>query len=153
MDVNKLLAAVPLFSDLDALELQALAGITGMARAQDRQPLLVEGQPPPGIYVIVTGKVSVLKHRDGAGDHICDLDGGECVGEVEIIDGTPCAASVVALGDVDVLGISKQAFDAFLMARPVTAVKILRRMVSVLSSRLRQINTNYSSLKAIAEGS
>ncbi len=152
MSIARVLGAVPLFGGLDALELAALGGIATVHKLARNQPLLVEGEPAPALYVVVSGKVAVMKRRGDLGDHICDLDGGECVGELEIIDGSPCSASVVAYGDVDVLRISRQAFEAFMSSRPPTAVKILRRMVAVLSARLRQSNVSYSSLKAIADG-
>ena len=57
----------------------------------------------------------------------------------------------MAYAEVEVLGITMQAFEAFLGARPTTAVKILRSMVSILATRLRQSNVSYSSLKRIAD--
>src|SRR5262245_60930679 len=95
-NVTKILSAVPLFGELDPMELAALASVMTVQRLKRDQPLLVEGKPPPGLFVILSGKVAVMKHREGGGDHICDLDGGESVGEVEIIDGAPCTASVIA---------------------------------------------------------
>jgi len=151
MSVVDILAAVPLFTDLDKLELAALAGIMGVHELTKDQPLMIEGQPATGLYVILSGKVAVKKARDAEGDHICDLDAGECVGEIEVLDGSPCSASVVCYGDVEVAGVEQAGFDAFLAARPQTAVKILRRMVAILAMRLRQSNVSYSSLKAIAE--
>lgn len=151
MDIAKTLGAVPLFRELDALELAALAVITTAEKLERNQPLLVEGTPAAALWVIVSGKVAVMKRRGEVGDHICDLDGGECVGELEIIDGTPCSASVVPYGDVAALRISKQAFEVFLTGRPPTAVKILRRLVTVLAQRLRHTNQSYSSLKGLAD--
>lgn len=151
MDLTKVLGAVPLFGELDPLELAALAGITTSHALGRNQPLVVEGAPVPALWVIVSGKVAVMKRRGESADHLCDLGAGECVGELEIVDGSPCSASVVPYGDVEALRIAKEAFEVFMAARPTTAVKILRRLVGVLSQRLRQTNTNYSSLKGIAD--
>ena len=88
-----------------------------------------------------------MKHQD----HIVDLDAGECVGEVEIIDDSPCAASVVCLSEVETAALPKQVLEAYFTAQPAAAAKILRQMVRVLASRLRQTNASYAGMKRIAE--
>ena len=102
-----------------------------------------------GFFVLLDGRVSVVRGRDA--HHICDLDAGESLGEVEIIDQSPCAASVVCLGKVEAAVIGKEDLEAFLAGQPRAAIKVLRQMVRVLATRLRATNASYSTLKEIAE--
>ncbi len=150
-DLLTTLGAVPLFSTLDPTELGKFADLMAPQDFALNQPILVEGHPPPGLYVLLDGTVAVMKNKDDGADHICDLDAGECLGEVEIIDDTPCAASVVAYGDVKTVVIVKDNLEHFFTTNPVAANKILRQMVGVLAGRLRQSNVSYSSLMTIAE--
>jgi CRP-like cAMP-binding protein len=151
--LSEILSALPLFHTLDRSEIAELEAQTAHQTFAPNDPILVEGQPPPGLYILLSGKVAVMKHRsaNAEADHITDLDGGECIGEVEIIDDAPCAASVVCYEQVETAVISKERLEKYLASRPLAANKILRQMVRVLASRLRQTNASYSNLKQIAE--
>jgi CRP-like cAMP-binding protein len=151
-DLNSILKAIPLFKTLEQEEVTELAKLMARQEFAANQPIMVEGHPPPGLYVILDGRVAVMKGKGDKGDHICDLDAGECVGEVEIIEHQlPCAASVVADGEVKNAVIVAENLNGFFERFPNAAVKILRQMVIVLASRLRRLNVNYSSLMSIAE--
>jgi CRP/FNR family transcriptional regulator, cyclic AMP receptor protein len=151
-NLNSFFAKLPLFSTLDPAELGELVNLLGTKVFTANQKILTEGEPPPALYVILTGTASVDKtDSEGGQDHICDLGDGECVGEVEIIDGAPCTASVTATSGVRAAYITRESLDAFFSAAPQAAVKILRRMVTVLAKRLRDSNTSYSSLLSITE--
>ncbi len=150
-DLATVLAAIPLFKTLAPQEIAALVQLMARQQFTAGQPIMVEGHPPPGLYVLLDGKVAVSRGFGDGADHLCDLDAGECVGEVEIIDGHACTASVVAYGDVDTAVILAENLQRYFTAFPAAAVKILRQMISVLAARLRQTNVSYSSLKQIAD--
>lgn len=150
-DLSTTLGAVPLFSTLEAAELAEFAKLMARQDFTLNQPIVVEGHPPPGLYVILAGKVAVMKSKPDGADHITDLDAGECVGEVEIIDNASCSASVVAYGEVKTAVIIKDNLESFFATHPLAANKILRQMVGILSTRLRRANISYSSLMTIAE--
>jgi CRP-like cAMP-binding protein len=147
MNLADILTALPLFHTLEPTEVVVLLRHMVTKKFTAKQALLTEGQPPSALYVLISGKVAVMKHQD----HIVDLDAGECVGEVEIIDDSPCAASVVCLTDVETAALPKQTLESYFAAQPAAASKILRQMVRVLASRLRQTNASYSSMKRLAE--
>jgi len=71
---------------------------------------------------------------------------------VEIIDGSPCAASVTCYTGVETAVITKANLEAYFAASPLAGYKILRQMIIVLAQRLRQTNISYSSLMHVAEG-
>lgn len=150
-DLHHILSQLPLFNTLDENELAELMKLMARQSFTANQAIIVEGHPPPGLYVILSGKVAVMKNRDGETDLICDLDGGECVGEVEIIDNAPCTANVVCYGDVDTAVIVRDSLETYFASQPAAANKILRQMVHILSARLRQTNVSYTSLMHIAE--
>ncbi len=150
-DLTTILRAIPLFKTLDDTEVAELVKMMAHQDFTATQPILVEGHPPPGLYVILDGRVAVMKSKAGDADHICDFDAGECVGELEIIEKAACSASVVALGDVKTAVITSDNLERFFTANPVASNKILRQMVVVLAARLRKANINYSSLKTLAD--
>ena len=61
---------------------------------------------------------------------------GEFVGEMAILESAPRSATLKARGDVRVLVIEGEAFNAILLDRPEVSISVLRHM----SSRVRQLN-------------
>jgi CRP-like cAMP-binding protein len=151
-DLRTILQAIPMFKLLGAADLDALVKLMAPQSFTRNQAIMVEGHPPPGLYVVLEGKVAVMKGFGEAADHICDLDAGECVGELEIVENAPCSASVVAHGDLKTAVITRDNLEKFFAAHPSAAVLVLRQMVTILSTRLRKANVSYASMKAIADG-
>jgi CRP-like cAMP-binding protein len=151
VDLASVLSAIPLFKTLDPAEIASLCQMMALQSFSSNQPLMVEGHPPPGLYVLLEGKVAVCKSQGSGVDHLCDLDAGECVGELEIFERSACSASVLAYGNVKTAVILEQNLLRYFSAFPTAAMKILWQMVGVLAARLRQANVNYTSLKAITE--
>jgi CRP-like cAMP-binding protein len=151
-DISSVLSAVPLFKTLDPGEIAALSQLMAPQQFTSNQPLMVEGHPPPGLYVLLEGKVAVCKNQGPSVDHLCDLDAGECVGELEIFERSACSASVLAYGTVKTAVILEENLMLYFSQYPTAAMKIMWQMVHVLAARLRQSNVNYTSLKAITEG-
>ena len=151
-DLKAILAAIPLFKPLDPQDLDALVALMAPQDFERNQAIMVEGHPPPGLYVVLDGKVAVMKGFGDGADHITDLDAGECLGELEIVENAPCSASVVAHDAVKTAVITKDNLEKYFSTHPHAAVRVLRQMITVLSARLRKSNIVYSSIKAIADG-
>ena len=145
------LAMLPLFDTLEQSELEKLSELTAVKQFSVGEDILCEGKPAWAMYVILEGSVAVLKAREEQMDTIVELQAGEVLGEVELIDQSLCCATVRALEDVETILVSKNNFEAFLRSQPVAATKIMRQMVHILATRLRESNINYSSLMAITE--
>lgn len=57
--------------------------------------ILTEGEVADGIYVLLSGKVSVTRMaEDGHEVMLAELQPGEVFGEMSLIDNAPCSASV-----------------------------------------------------------
>jgi len=149
--MTAILSAIPLFKTLDPAEVASLSQLMALQEFTSNQALMVEGCPPPGLYVLLDGKVAVCKSQGTGTDHICDLDAGECVGELEIFQHSPCSASVLAYGTVKTAVILEENLMRFFSTFPTAGMKILWQMVYILGARLRQANVSYTSLKAITE--
>lgn len=151
-DLKSTLLAMPLFKKLDMDEVDELIKCMSLQEFKANETLLVEGTPSVRLFVILEGKVAVTKGVGNSASHICDLDAGECVGEVGVLENAPCSASVIAVTHVQTASISSDDLDRYFGARRLAAIKILRQMVCVLATRLRQTNVSYSNMASIAEG-
>jgi CRP/FNR family cyclic AMP-dependent transcriptional regulator len=126
-----LLAAAPLFADVDA---------AGMARIADRavevefaadHVIVHQGEIGTGFFVVVSGGARVI--RDGA--VIARLGPGEFFGELSVLDGRPRVAQVVADGPTTCLALASWDFEAVVRDEPAVALAVMRE----LAQRLRDL--------------
>ncbi|MBI5507780.1 MAG: cyclic nucleotide-binding domain-containing protein [Deltaproteobacteria bacterium] len=150
-ELKSILVAIPLFKNLDPDEIDALLKPMSLLAFKAGEALLVEGTPSERLIVLIAGKVAVIKGDGESASHICDLDAGECVGEIGVLENAPCSANVKAVSDVEAASISREDLERFFSSNRLAAIKILRQVVTVLAGRLRRTNVSYSSLMRIAD--
>jgi CRP/FNR family transcriptional regulator/CRP/FNR family cyclic AMP-dependent transcriptional regulator len=129
------LAAVPLFSDLDAESLARLAEVARTRSFAAGATIFHRGDPGQVLYVIQRGKVKIcLTSPEGQEVALAVLGPGECFGELALLDGQPRSADACALEPVVAAAIQRADFIKAAMQHPRIAVQIMQ----VLSRRLRQ---------------
>jgi CRP/FNR family transcriptional regulator len=122
------------FSCLDGDELAELAGLAVERVLKSGETVFWEGDAPDWFYMVVKGRVKVLKHSSLGKEFIIAFFGpGEMFGEVAVLQGRPYPASAQAMGETEVLGIRREELLSFLGSRPEASL----RMVGVLGGRLR----------------
>lgn len=126
-----LLAATPLFSDLDAAGMDTVAGRAVEVSFEDGHVIARQGDIGTGFFVIATGAVRIV--RDG--HQIAHLGPGEFFGELSVLDGRPRTAQVIADGSTTCLALATWDFEAVVTEQPAVALAILR----VLAKRLRDL--------------
>jgi HEAT repeat protein len=129
------LRRVPLFADLPPSDLKQIAAIAGEMLYMDGERIVEQGEPGEVMYVIVSGEVEVAVAVEDASETIVRKAlSGEYVGEMAIISNEDRSASLIASGEVRLLGISQGEFEEILYARPETSMAVMR----VLCDRLRE---------------
>ena len=95
--------------------------------------LIQENQPIDALYIIVSGRLSVLvRERE-----IAALLAGEIVGEISFVDSRPPLASVVALEDSRVLSIQREKLFKKMDSDSAFAARFYRALAAFLADRLR----------------
>ena len=128
-DRHRLLTAVSLFREVPESELEHVAAIAKEVTKSDGEWVFATGDLGREMYVILKG--TVLVQRDGR--VIAELDVGETVGEMAVLDGLPRSADAVARGDVRLLQLSGEDLNELLDRRPTLG----RGLIRMLSGRLR----------------
>jgi CRP/FNR family transcriptional regulator, cyclic AMP receptor protein len=123
------LARIPLFAHLAATEQATLLKTMTRRVVQAQEVVFWIGDPGDTLYVIVEGRVAITA-PDERGDHLVldTLGPGAVFGEISLLDGGPRSATVRALADVTLLGLSRDAFHAFLRGHPDVAIGVLHIM-------------------------
>lgn len=118
---------------LASLERQRLNRLMAEQRFAHGEVIMSEGETGDALYIIWSGQVLVF-----VGDVTCPTilgyrGAGEILGEMALLENRPRSASVVAVGDVRLLKISRDKFYELLQNETDIGLKIM----GVLSSRLR----------------
>jgi CRP-like cAMP-binding protein len=140
---------------LSILRDQALvsAGIAKNSAYSVNDTIVSEGMDDRRLYLIEKGRARVSGRVALAdGRHIqpglCDLGPGEIFGELSLFDAGSRSASVIALGDVEVLEFDALALESYLDQHPAQGYVVLKDLLKILNSRLRQTDRRWEQLFA-----
>jgi len=115
VDTWNLVAKVPLFRNLDASRIAAVAGVLRARRAERGERLIRKGDPGDSMYFVVSGDVEVdietgaPKGRLGQGDFF---------GEIALIADRPRTATITTITACRLLVLHKDDFETFMEAHP-----------------------------------
>lgn len=134
MDVTELLTQHSLFSQLTPAAIYRLVELAQMHHFSSGDLILQEGQASIGCFIILSGKVEIIKGLHTLRPRkITELGNGEIVGELSVIDEQPHSASVRALEDTQCIMIERWDLKAQMQAYPEIALQLL----PILAARLR----------------
>jgi len=123
-DKAALLRAVPLFADLDARSIQAIALLAREREARPGEVLMREGEPGDEFVVIVEGTV----HVEQAGEPLRSLLAGDFLGEVALVEHAPRTATATCVTACRLLTLGHFEFDRLLATFPDVRTKVLAAM-------------------------
>lgn len=133
MDLEQLLASVPLTAGLEGRVRRRLAGI-GRVRAYPSETTIVEeGQTATALYIVVSGRARIVR----GGETIGEVVRGDFFGELALIEEHPRSATVIADEDTQCLLFPAWEFTALLAEHPELAVPIMRALIARLHKRER----------------
>ena len=123
-----LLRQITLFAGCSKRELGDIARIADEIDFDAGKTLITQGEPGRQCFVVIEGSVDVLKD----GKKLAPRGSVELFGEIALLSGGPCTATVTTATPVRALVISPQAFQALLDRQP----SIQRRVLHTMSERL-----------------
>src|SRR5215207_9747773 len=101
--------------------------------------LIRQGVPVEDVIILLEGRLAVwLKLRQDQEREIARLQAGEIVGEMSFVDARPPSATVKAVEDSTVFGISKAVLSAKLAADQGFAARFYRALAIFLSTTVRE---------------
>jgi voltage-gated potassium channel len=137
----KLLQGVWLFERCTDEELVALARIATPVTVDPGHGFATEGAPGHEFVVVVEGTASATSR----GQEVGQVGPGSFFGELALLDGGPCTATVRALTPMLVLVLDRSAFDE-LVDQAIPSVA--RRMLVTLAERFRSERLRWEQLHA-----
>lgn len=135
MPATEVLGQVWLFSGLTESQLEAVSSFTFQKKFGPGEMIVEEGRTGNGLYIVMSGNVSVVKDRDTESERVIATRGpGDFFGEMALLGEWPRTASVLAIDEVECAGIDRWVFLTQLENQPQLGI----RMLQVLAQRLRE---------------
>jgi CRP-like cAMP-binding protein len=133
--------------ELNDEERRVLARALSLRDLKQGEVLIQEGSADDHLYVVVSGVLGVVK--DAGGDAEVTLNAirpGNDVGELSFLDGATRYASLVALSDTQVLGLSRADLEGLLETQPRVVYHVMRAIVRVVHEIQRRLSMQTAEL-------
>lgn len=132
------LDGLALFEGLTEEQRTRVAGACVVAQFADGATILVEGQAPGGIFIVLEGEVEILlSDRDQPVGH---AESGETLGELGALTGEAHSATVRAKGEVVAAKLDTAALQSLVRQRPDIGVVTYRNLAVGLGRKLQRVN-------------
>jgi CRP/FNR family transcriptional regulator, cyclic AMP receptor protein len=127
------------FAEFSREDVQLLAGYMDVFRVEPGEIIIQEGDGGDYMLLIVEGLVDILKkgmrHEQ---QHMTTVGPGMTLGEMSMIDGEPRFATCIATESTVFAVLHRDDMAKIILDHPSLGSKILVKLVSMLSGRLRQ---------------
>lgn len=150
--VEEMLSKIPVFEKLEAKELRQIASIVHRRHYVKGEYVFYQGDPGLGMYVVEKGRVGiVVVSEDGTQKEITEMDNGDFFGEIALLDESPRSASVVVKEDSSLIGFFRPDLFEIIEKTPKTGLKVVVKLAEMIGERLRNMNSEFSKLRAELE--
>ena len=141
--MDEVLARSGIFQAVDPGAAESLAKDLEYVEVRRGEILCTEGEPGDSLYIVLSGKVKVVRRAaDGRQNLIALMGPSDMIGELSLFDPGPRTATATAVTDARLARLRKSALRPWLGNRPEIAEQLLR----VLARRLRRTNDALSDL-------
>ena len=127
------------FAEFSREDIRVLAGYMEVYRAPQGATIIRENDGGDFMLLVVEGGVDILKRgQRGTQQHMTTAAPGMTLGEMSMIDGEPRFATCVAKEGAVFAVLHRDDMAKIILDHPSLGSKILVKLVSMLSTRLRQ---------------
>ena len=138
-ELGSLLGRAPLFSDFTPDDVNRLSEYMGVYRADSGETIIREGDVGDFMLLIVRGEVDILKRGfQREQQHMTTVGAGTTIGEMSMIDGEPRFATCRTTQATTFGVLTRDNMAKIILEYPQLGAKILVKLVTMLSARLRQ---------------
>jgi CRP-like cAMP-binding protein len=118
------IADLELFADCSKAELRQIDSLTTYLQLSKDRVLMREGSRAKEFIIIGSGTAQISRETDHGTSKLAEVGSGEFIGEMELLNGAPRAATATAATDLVVLVSSASEFQSILDISPSVAQKV-----------------------------
>jgi CRP/FNR family transcriptional regulator, cyclic AMP receptor protein len=143
MEDRELLRAVPVFSELNDVDVTSLSKLTTRRKYPKDTVIFFENEEGDTFFMILDGRVKVTILGDDGREIILSVLGpGDFFGEVALLDNEPRSATAIAVEDTELMSLHRLDFQNVLNENK----SITLALIKTLTARLRKANHQISTL-------
>ena len=134
----------PFGKDLSEAQCQTLAAIIDIRHLKAGEALIAEGEVDHTLYVLISGKLSVVKTISGSQEeqlHV--LTTGELTGTRGFLDGKEPNATLRALTDTQLFCIEQSKFEQLISSEPTIVYQVMRAIVRDIHGIVSNMNNSH----------
>lgn len=140
---RSLLGQAPLFRGVTTPALDDLIRRMQIRSRPAATLLVAQDEPGDSMFMLVEGRARVVIFGENGRElTLAELKPGDVFGELSLLDTRPRSANVVAIDDVTVLALGRDAFAGHVQRFPMTALNLARE----LGQRLRRADEQIAAL-------
>jgi CRP/FNR family cyclic AMP-dependent transcriptional regulator len=127
------------FTEFTREDIDVLASYMHIYRAKPQNTILKEGDIGDYMLMVIDGEVDIYKTNVlGGQQYMTSVKAGTTLGEMSMIDGAPRFATCIALRTTTFGVLTRDNMGRIIHDNPGLGSKILIKLVTLLSQRLRQ---------------
>jgi CRP-like cAMP-binding protein len=127
------------FTEFTREDIEHLAAYMHVYRAKPQSTILQEGETGDYMLMVIDGEVDIFKtNLLGGQQYLTSVKAGATLGEMSMIDGAPRFATCIALRNSTLGVLTRDNMGRIIHDQPQLGSKILIKLVTLLSQRLRQ---------------
>lgn len=144
---DKIFDMVDIFSDLGNNDRECLRGMISIKKAFDGDVLFYEGDKGSELFIVISGSVtSSITTGKNSSKVVRVIMPGDFFGEMAIFENAPRSAMCAAEGDSELAVISGADFAGLMKSHPVTANKIMYRILLNITQRMKNTGSFLSEM-------
>ncbi len=133
-----MLHGLSLFAKLRPGELRVVDGLLHERRYLEGEVVFDEGEEGQALYVVLSGRVAIIKHGQPGDGRLAEYHEGSTFGELALLDGSPRSAQARAEGDCVLAALSRADFETLVETHAGIANKIALQLARELGGKLRE---------------
>ncbi|MCA9492984.1 MAG: cyclic nucleotide-binding domain-containing protein [Myxococcales bacterium] len=146
--VSSGLAATALFRDVAATDRMLVAPYLDERPLRAAEVLFREGEPGDSFYVVASGRLKIVR----GGTPLVEVGPGGSFGELTLARDVPRSATVYAVEDTLVYGLTRDRFREVVDRRPAVGTRLLLAALDGVGDRLREVSERLSQVEKLAVG-
>lgn len=128
------LRQVDLFEGFSAKELGIIAQKTSEVGYSKGDVIFRQGDPGDALYIVLGGKVKVVREDNGKREMIAVLEKKSCFGEMAILGEEYRTATIESADAITLLKMKKEDFKELILSKPEMAFPIFKMLVRRIKS-------------------
>ncbi len=130
---SDLLRQIPLFSQLDQVSLQRIAGHSELIGYVDEDILFRKGDSANCVFIVVSGEVEIIIDTETGPHNVAALGPNQLFGEMALLNNISRNATLRAHGQLNVLSVNAETFFDVLQQDSDMSLKVMQQLADKLA--------------------